>query len=107
MLINLIPISKISCNRNLRERGSKMFSWLNIPKVPEATWTEFSHIYIELFKTVTYSEIDHEEFPVVYRKVPSIPVGGKGFGVEFTPLTFLSCYSIYSHLGNSESKDRN
>ncbi|RZC35933.1 filamin-A [Asbolus verrucosus] len=65
--------------------------------VTEATWSEISTIYVELFKTITYSEIDHEEFPVVYRKVPSIPIGGKGFGVSFAPLTFLSCYSINSH----------
>ncbi len=77
-----------------------MFRWLNIPKVPQATWLEVSKLYIEFYKTVTYSEIDHEEFPVVYRKVPSIPIGGRGFGVDFTPLTFLSCFSIYTHLGN-------
>jgi hypothetical protein len=80
----------------------KMFSWLNIPKVPDATWPEFSTLYIEHPKTITYSEIDREEFPVVYRNVPSLPVGGRGFGLDFTPLTFLSCFSVYSHQGKDE-----
>ncbi|KAJ8947152.1 hypothetical protein NQ318_002514, partial [Aromia moschata] len=81
----------------LEDTLQTMFSWINIPKVPEATWSEVSTPYVELFKTVTYSEIDHKENPVVYRNVPSIPIGGKGFGVDFSPLTFLSCYFVQSH----------
>lgn len=76
-----------------------MFSWINIPKRPEEDWSEKSTLYVERFKSVTYSEIDHEEFPVIYRGVPSIPVGGKGFGVDFTPLTFLSVFFVQTHKG--------
>nr|XP_023029307.1 filamin-A isoform X2 [Leptinotarsa decemlineata] len=75
-----------------------MFSWINIPKVPEATWSEVTTLYIDDYlKTVTHSVIDHEEFPIIYRKVPSIPIGGKGFGVDFTPLTFLSVFYVQTH----------
>lgn len=76
-----------------------MFSWLNIPEVKEATWSEITTLYVDFSKTVTHSVFDHEEFPVVYRNVPSIPIGGKGFGVDFTPLTFLSCFYVQSHKG--------
>ncbi|KAJ8975974.1 hypothetical protein NQ317_000678 [Molorchus minor] len=74
-----------------------MFSWINIPKVPEANWSEVSTLYIEQFKTITYSEVDHEETPVVYLNVPSIPIDGRGFGIDFTPITLLSCFFVQSH----------
>lgn len=64
------------------------------------TWSERSNLYVDLYKKyITHSSIDYEEKPIVYRKVPSLPVGGKGFGVNFTPLTFLSCWFIQSRKG--------
>lgn len=61
---------------------------------------ERSNLYVDLYKKyITHSTIDYEEVPIVYRNVPSIPVGGKGFGVNFTPLTFLSCWFIQSRKG--------
>lgn len=61
---------------------------------------ERSNVYIDLYKKyITHSTIDYEEYPIVYRNVPSIPIGGKGFGVDFTPLTFLSCWFIQSRKG--------
>lgn len=77
-----------------------MFRWIYIPEVPQATWTEVSTFYLNLKKKITHSVYDREEFPVVYTKVPSIPIGGKGFGVNFTPLTFLSCFTINTHKGS-------
>lgn len=62
--------------------------------------SERSHLYVDLFKKyITYSLIDYEELPIVYRNVPSIPIGGKGFGVDFTPITFLSCWFVQSRKG--------
>lgn len=78
-----------------------MFSWINTPKVLEEDWSEKSTLYVERLKSVTYSEIDREEFPVIYRGVPSIPIGGKGFGIDFTPLTFLSVFFVRTHKGNT------
>lgn len=78
-----------------------MFSWLKTPEPKEATWSEISQAFIEYYKCITYSEIDHEERPVIYTNVPSLPVGGKGFGdIDFTPITFLTCYFIQTHKGN-------
>lgn len=77
-----------------------MFSWINTPKITEATWSEINTLFIENFKTITHSEIDREVIPIVYRNVPSIPIGGKGFGdIDFTPLTFMSCFFVQSHKG--------
>ncbi|XP_049817038.1 filamin-A isoform X3 [Aethina tumida] len=76
----------------------QMFSWINTPKITEATWSEINTLFIENFKTITHSEIDREVIPIVYRNVPSIPIGGKGFGdIDFTPLTFMSCFFVQSH----------
>lgn len=80
-----------------------MFSWLNTPKPPETNWSEVSYFYVELYKHITHSEIDREEFPVVYGKVPSLPVGGKGFGIDFSPQTILSCFFVQSRKGNKRS----
>lgn len=82
-----------------------MFSWLNIPQPPEATWLDFASLYIGTTKKyIQYSETDGCETPIVLRGVPSIPVGGKGFGVDFTPLTFISCYYIQSTKGKNTHK---
>lgn len=78
-----------------------MFSWLKSPEPKEATWSEISQAYIEKFKCVTYSDIDREEHPVIYTNVPSIPVGGKGFNVDFDPISVLSSYYIQTHKGNT------
>ncbi|VEN52821.1 unnamed protein product [Callosobruchus maculatus] len=74
-----------------------MFSWINTPK--ETTWTEISTLYVDRYlKDVTYSTIDRPEYPVVYRGIPSIPIGGRGFGgIDFTPITFLSVFFVQSH----------
>lgn len=78
-----------------------MFAWINIPKAPEATWSEISTLYLDNFlKDVTYSDVDRAHNPVVLRNVPSIPIGGKGFGIDFTPLSFLSCFHVDSRKGN-------
>ena len=76
-----------------------MFSWLNSPEQQTATWNDTSTIFLEKFKCITYSTIDHEERPIIYTNVPSVPIGGKGFGVDFDPITFLSCFTIHTHKG--------
>lgn len=76
-----------------------MYSWINEP--PQATWSEIATLFLENYKCLTYSEIDREEIPGYYTKsVPSLPIGGKGFGgCDFAPITFLSVYFIQSHKG--------
>lgn len=81
-----------------------MFSWIHTAPVPEATWEEVTKLYIENYKFITVSEFDREIKPVVYgRNVPSIPIGGKGFGVDFTPITFLSCFYVQTKQGKQNS----
>lgn len=77
-----------------------MFSWLKTAEPKEATWSEISQVYIEKYKCVTYSDIDREQRPVVYTNVPSVPIGGKGFDVDFEPITFLTSFFIHTHKGN-------
>lgn len=76
-----------------------MYSWINEP--PQATWSEIATLFLENYKCLTYSEIDRQEIPAYYTKaVPSVPIGGKGFGgVEFAPITFLSVYFLQSKKG--------
>lgn len=76
-----------------------MFEWLG-KDVPEATWSEINQVYLEYFKCITHSAIDRPVNPVVYINVPSIPVDGKEFGIDFTPITFVSSYFIHTHKGN-------
>lgn len=77
-----------------------MFSWLKSPEPKEATWSEISQAFIEYYKCITYSVIDHEELPVVYTNVPSLPIVEEGVGVDFKPITFLTCFFIQTHKGN-------
>lgn len=76
-----------------------MFSWLKYSEPPQATWSEVTKLFLEYYKCITYSVIDHEEKACIYLNVPSVPIGGRGFGVDFTPITFLSSYSINTHKG--------
>lgn len=71
-----------------------MFSWLKVPDSPEVNWNDFTQVYVDYYKNITYSLYDREEKPVVYTNVPSIPIGGKGFGVDFSPITFLSSFYV-------------
>lgn len=76
-----------------------MFSWLKTPELKEASWSEINKTFIEYYKCITYSEIDHEEFPIVYTNVPSLPVISKEDFSE--PITFLTCYFIHTHKGRN------
>lgn len=76
-----------------------MFSWLRTKEPKQATWSEEAKLFLDFSKCITYSIIDHEENAVIYLNVPSVPIGGKGFGVDFTPITFLSSFYINSHKG--------
>lgn len=78
-----------------------MFSWINNPEDAVVNWNDISQFYVEKYKCITHSAYDYEGKPVVYTKVPSVPIGGKGFGVEFAPITFLSIFYINTHKGKA------
>lgn len=75
-----------------------MYRWINLP--PDATWPEISTLFVELYKTVSHSILDKEIVPVVYTNVPSVPIGGLGFGVDFAPQTILTSYYVQTRKGN-------
>lgn len=77
-----------------------MFSWINIPQAPEATWLEVTTLYVSNYlKRITYSEFDHPEKTIVLRNVPSISVGEELFGIDFKPLIFLSSFYVQTLKG--------
>lgn len=78
-----------------------MFSWLKTSEPKEATWSEISQAFIEYYKCITYSTIDHEERPIIYTNVPSQPVAEESVGIDFNPITFLTCFFIQTHKGSS------
>lgn len=84
-----------------------MFSWLKSPEPKEATWSEINQAFIEYYKCITYSVFDHEEQPVVYTNVPSSPVVEEGFGIDFEPITFLTCYFVQTHKGSPNNNWKN
>lgn len=48
-----------------------MYSWLRPSpepeqEVPEATWTEFAHLYLDQLRCVHVSQWDREERPIIY-----------------------------------------
>lgn len=74
-----------------------MYKWINLP--PDATWQEFSTLFVENYKCVTHSVLDHEVKPCIYTNVPSVPIGGKGFGVDFSPFTVYSSFYVQTRKG--------
>lgn len=66
----------------------------------EATWNEISTFQIlKGLKDVTVSELDHEEVPVFYSNVHRLRQNREGLGLDFTPITFLTCFNINTHKG--------
>lgn len=65
-----------------------------------ATFNEFSSLYVDSYvKSLTVSEFDREEVPVVYCYVPKLRQNRDGLGLDFTPITFLTCYYFQTHKG--------
>ncbi|XP_044741492.1 filamin-A isoform X3 [Chrysoperla carnea] len=64
----------------------------------ETHWDDFNSIYTDAYvKQFTVSEFDKEEKPIVYCYVPKLRQNRDGLGLDFTPLTFLTCYYFQTH----------
>jgi len=77
---------------------SMMFGWNETGRQPEASWNDFSAIYRAFLKRVSVSEVDKEERPVCYACVPSNTSVEQTI-LDFSPITFLSCFFIQTAKG--------
>lgn len=93
------PVQLAGCGCEVHSVGqSTMFGWDGTEGQPEASWNEFSGLYRAFLKSVTLSEVDHEERPVCYTCVPSRELTPDST-LGFDPIIFLSCYFLQSPKG--------
>lgn len=66
----------------------------------EVTWEEISQFYFDNCKKYfSVSEIDKEETPIVFGEAHKIGFNKTGFGLDYTPLNFVTVYHIDTRKG--------
>lgn len=66
----------------------------------EVTWEEYSSFYFDNFKKYfSVSEVDKEENTIVFGETHKISFNKNNFGLDYTPLNFVTIYHIDTRKG--------